>query len=37
MGHRFVQAPDVDAIYERGVVLSLDRAAIESLPGPEDG
>ena len=26
-GHRFVDAPDVDEIYERGVVLKLDAAS----------
>jgi uncharacterized protein YrrD len=35
-GHRFVDAPDVDEIYERGVVLSLDRAAAEKLPEPSE-
>jgi hypothetical protein len=35
-GHRFVDAPQVDEIYERGVVLGLDAAAAEDLhqPGP---
>ena len=33
-GHRFVDAPLIDAIYERGCVLSLDAAAAESLPEP---
>jgi uncharacterized protein YrrD len=36
-GHRFVDAPEVDEIYERGVVLTLDAAsAAERLhrPGP---
>lgn len=28
-GHRFVDAPDVDEIYERGVVLKLDAASAE--------
>jgi hypothetical protein len=34
--HRFVDAPEVDEIYERGVVLTLDAAAAEQLhqPGP---
>jgi uncharacterized protein YrrD len=32
--HRFADAEDVDAIYERGVVLKLDRAACEQLPKP---
>jgi hypothetical protein len=33
-GHRFVDAPEVDEIYERGVVLSIDAAAAERLPEP---
>src|SRR5215212_2434291 len=35
-GHRFVDAPEVGEIYERGVVLTLDAAAAEQLhqPGP---
>lgn len=33
-GHRFVDAPDVDEIYERGVVLKLDAGAAERLPEP---
>jgi hypothetical protein len=34
--HRFVDAPEVDEIYERGVVLRLDAAAAAKLhrPGP---
>jgi len=37
-GHRFVDAPEVEAIYERGVVLTIDAAAAEQLPepGPSD-
>lgn len=31
-GRRFVDAPEVDGIYERGVVLAIDAAAAESLP-----
>jgi uncharacterized protein YrrD len=31
-GHRFVDAPEVGEIYERGVVLKIDAAAVESLP-----
>lgn len=31
-GHRFVDAPEVGQIYERGVVLAIDAAASESLP-----
>jgi len=33
-GHRFVDAPQVDEIYERGVVLHIDAAAAEHLPEP---
>jgi hypothetical protein len=33
-GHRFVDAPEVDEIYERGVVLKIDAAAAEELPKP---
>ncbi len=33
-GRRFVDAPEVEAIYERGVVLKIDSAAAESLPKP---
>ena len=33
-GHRFVDAPEVAEIYERGVVLSIDAAAAERLPEP---
>ncbi len=32
--HRFADADDVQAIFERGVVLKLDRAASEQLPKP---
>lgn len=31
---RFIDAEDIDRIYERGVVLKLDRAACEQLPKP---
>ena len=31
-GHRFVDAPEVGEIYERGVLLKIDAAAVESLP-----
>lgn len=34
-GHRFADADDVDEIYERAVVLKLDRAASERLPKPD--
>jgi uncharacterized protein YrrD len=33
-GHRFVDAPQIDRIYERGVVLTVDAAAAEKLPEP---
>jgi hypothetical protein len=33
-GHRFVDAPEVAEIYERGVVLAIDAAAAEKLPEP---
>jgi uncharacterized protein YrrD len=33
-GHRFVDAPEVAEIYERGVVLNIDAASAESLPEP---
>jgi hypothetical protein len=33
-GHKFVDAPEVEAIYERGVVLNIDAAAAEKLPKP---
>ena len=33
-GRRFVDAPEVDGIYERGVVLKIDAAEADSLPKP---
>jgi uncharacterized protein YrrD len=33
-GHRFADAPEVDRLYERGVVLSLDAQAAQRLPKP---
>jgi hypothetical protein len=33
-GHRFVDAAEVDAIYENGVVLTIDAAAARDLPEP---
>ena len=33
-GHRFVDAPEVAAIYERGVVLRIDAATARDLPEP---
>jgi uncharacterized protein YrrD len=35
-GHRFADADQVTAIYERGVVLSVDAAAAERLPEPAE-
>jgi uncharacterized protein YrrD len=33
-GHRFVDAPEVEEIFERGMLLKLDRTAAEQLPEP---
>jgi hypothetical protein len=33
-GHRFVDAPEVGEIFERGVVLKIDAAAAAELPVP---
>jgi len=33
-GHRFVDAPEVAEIYERGVVLSIDATNARKLPEP---
>lgn len=33
-GHRFVDAPEVEAIYERGVMLKIDAAEAKALPEP---
>jgi len=33
-GHRFVDAPEVERIHEKGVVLALDAAAADRLPEP---
>jgi hypothetical protein len=35
-GQKFVDAPQVDRIYERGIVLSVDAAAAEQLPEPSE-
>jgi uncharacterized protein YrrD len=35
-GHRFVDARQVDEIFERGVLLRLDRAAAQMLPEPSE-
>ena len=33
-GHRFVDAPEVEEIFERGVLLKIDREQAGSLPEP---
>lgn len=33
-GHRFVDGAHVEEVYERGVLLKLDRAAAEAAPEP---
>ncbi len=33
-GHKFVDAPEVGEIRERGVTLTIDAAAVEQLPKP---
>jgi uncharacterized protein YrrD len=33
-GHRFVDADQVEEIFERGVLLKIDRGAAQSLPQP---
>jgi hypothetical protein len=33
-GHRFVDASQVEEVYERGVALKIDAAAAEGLPKP---
>jgi uncharacterized protein YrrD len=35
-GHRFADAEQVEAIYEHGVVLSLDAVAAHDLPEPSE-
>ena len=35
-GHRFVDAPEVEEVYERGVVLKLSAAEAERLPEPSE-
>jgi hypothetical protein len=35
-GHRFVDAPEVEEIFDRGVLLKIDRQQAESLPQPGD-
>ena len=36
-GQRFVDAEQIDEIFERGVLLKLDRAEAERLPEPSEG
>lgn len=33
-GHRFVDGPEVERIFERGIVLRIDAAEAEQLPPP---
>lgn len=33
-GHKFVDAPEVGQIHERGVVLEIDAAEVQKLPQP---
>jgi len=33
-GHRFVDAPEIAAVYERGIVLKIDAGTAENLPEP---
>jgi uncharacterized protein YrrD len=35
-GHRFVDADQVEEIFERGVLLKIDAAAAEALPEPSE-
>jgi hypothetical protein len=35
-GHRFVDAAQVEEIFERGVLLKVDRRAAEALPEPSE-
>jgi hypothetical protein len=35
-GHRFVDAPEVEEIFDRGVLLKIDRQQAERLPQPGD-
>jgi uncharacterized protein YrrD len=35
-GHRFVEAEEVEEIFERGVLLRCDRARAEQLPEPSE-
>jgi hypothetical protein len=34
-GHKFVDAPEVEGIYERGVLLTIDAAAAAKLAAPD--
>lgn len=33
--YRTLEADQVEEIFERGVLLTIDRAAVEDLPGPK--
>jgi hypothetical protein len=35
-GHRFVDAPQVERIYEQGVILTIDAQAVDALPEPSE-
>ena len=35
-GHRFVDGDQVEEVFERGVLLKLDRASAEALPEPSE-
>ncbi len=35
-GHRFVDSEQVEEVFERGVLLKIDRAAADSLPEPSE-
>ena len=35
-GHRFVDAEQVEEVFERGVLLKIDRAAADGLPEPTE-
>jgi len=34
-GHKFVDAPEVEAIYEKGILLTITAAEAENLPKPK--
>jgi hypothetical protein len=33
-GHKFVDAPEIEGMYEKGVILTIDAAAAAQLPAP---